>query len=299
MTVELTYAAANIVGESIVWDCRNDRLVWVDIVAKTIHAFDPNTGAHESWQAPDFVTSVGLREDGGAVVGLMKSICLWDFGDRFEMLAHVEQDMPGNRLNEGVVGPDGAFWIGTMQNNIGEDGAPLDITADTGRLYRCTPQGQVEPLCDDRFGITNTFVWSGDRLITADSVANIIYSYAFDDESHTLSDRRGILTGYERGLPDGSCMDVEGYIWNCRVVGGSCLIRMNPEGEIDRVVDLPCSWPTSCCFGGEGLDRLFVTSARFTMDEDHLDKNPQEGGLFVLDVGVVGQECHRFGSGSG
>lgn len=298
MAVELAYPAENIVGESIVWDSRRNQLVWVDIVAKTLHAFDPGTGAHESWLAPDIVTSVGLREDGGAIVGLMKTICLWDYGDRFEELAHIEPDMPGNRLNEGVVGPDGAFWIGTMQNNIAEDGSPLEINADTGRLYRCTPEGEVRQLCEDRFGITNTFVWSGDRLITADSTANMIYSYALDDESHTLSDRKPILAGFERGLPDGSCMDAEGYIWNCRVVGGSCLIRMNPEGEIDRVVDLPCSWPTSCCFGGEGLDRLYVTSARFTMDEDHLDKNPQEGSLFVLDVGAVGQECHRFGCGS-
>ena len=90
-------------------------------------------------------------------------------------------------------------------------------------------------------------------------------------------------------------MDAEGFIWNCRVVGGSCLVRFSPDGRIDRVVDLPCSWPTSCAFGGEGLDTLYVTSTRFTMTEDHLAANPQEGGLFAVDAGVSGNPCNRFG----
>ncbi len=74
-----------------------------------------------------------------------------------------------------------------------------------------------------------------------------------------------LLKDYERGLPDGSCMDAEGYLWNCRVVGGSCLVRLDGLGKIDRVIELPCSWPTSCAFGGAALDTLYVTSARFTM----------------------------------
>ena len=299
MAVDLALPAQNVVGESLIWDDRTNRLLWVDIVGKTIHALDPLTQKKQSWSTPDFVTFIGLRQDGGAVVGLTKSICLWNYEASFEPLARVEPDMPANRLNEGVVGPDGALWVGTMQNNIAEDGAPRDITADTGRLYRCTPQGDVAQLCDDRFGITNTLIWSGDRLITADTVANAIYSYKLDHETKTLSDRRTVLADFGRGLPDGSCMDAEGYIWNCRVVGGSCLIRMSPEGEIDRVVDLPCSWPTSCAFGGSGLDKLYVTSARFTMDADHLARHPDEGGLFVLDVGLAGRKSNRFGGSSG
>jgi hypothetical protein len=31
------------------------------------------------------------------------------------------------------------------------------------------------------------------------------------------------------------------------------------------------------------------------MSEKHLAENPQEGGLFSLDVGVAGEKAHRFG----
>lgn len=296
MTVTLVRPAKNICGESIVWDDARGRLLWVDILAKTIEALDPETGEHTLWHAPDFVTSVGLRHDGGAIVGLTKSMCLWDFDDDFRLLAQVEPDLPDNRLNEGVVGPDGAFWIGTMRNNFASDGSPIDTDAVTGRLYRCQPDGRLEELSEDRFGTTNTFVWTPEgRLVTADTGANAIYSYALDMPAGRLSDRTTVVSEFERGLPDGSCMDTEGFIWNCRVVGGSCLLRFSPDGRIDRVVDLPCSWPTSCAFGGEALDTLYVTSARFTMTEEHLAANPQEGGLFAVDAGVGGSPCSRFG----
>ena len=295
MPVEMILAAENIVGESAIWDIRRKRLFWVDIVGKTIHALTPETGAHQSWATPDFVTSIGLRKDGGAVVGLTKEICLWDFGDGFATLASVESELPGNRLNEGVVGPDGAFWIGTMQNNINPDGSATDITQDTGRLYRCSADGQVTPLCDDLFGITNTLVWTDEGdLITADTLRNELYRYRYNPKTRKLSNKRTILSGFDRGFPDGSTMDAEGYIWNCRVAGGGCVTRIDPEGRIDRVVDLPCSWPTSCAFGGEKLDTLYVTSARFTMKADHLAQHTEEGGLFAINPGVQGIPCHRF-----
>jgi sugar lactone lactonase YvrE len=68
-----------------------------------------------------------------------------------------------------------------------------------------------------------------------------------------------------------------------------------PDGTIDRVIDLPCSWPTSCTFGGPDLDVLYVTSARFTMTAAHLDANPQEGSVFSLRPGPRGIRENRFG----
>ena len=294
--VDLIYAANNTVGESIVWDVNNHRLLWVDIVEKKIHAFVPENGSYRTWSTPDFVTSVGLRKDGGALVGLIKEVCLWDYSDNFNPLVAIETDLPNNRLNEGVVGPDGTFWVGTMQNNIAQDGSPIAITMNTGSLYRCTAGGRVTALTLDRFSITNTLVWTeaGD-LITADTLKNELYRYCYDPLTQQLYNKRNILVGFDRGLPDGSTMDAEGYIWNCRVVGGGCVVRFDPEGRVDRVIDLPCSWPTSCTFGGPDLKTLYVTSARFTMTDNHLLAHPFEGGLFAIKPGVVGLRANLFG----
>jgi sugar lactone lactonase YvrE len=292
----LIFDARDVVGESIVWDDRRRRLVWVDIIGRRIHRLDPESGVHEGWPMPDLVTSVGLRRDGGAVVGLRKEIALWDFDGPPRTVATIEAYKPGTRLNEGVVAPDGSFWVGTMANNIGPDDAPLDIAGDEGRLYRLGPDGGVTSLSDDRFGITNTMVWMPDgRFVTADTMKNVLYSYRWNDSARRLDDRHRYFEGFARGLPDGSCIDAEGFVWNCRVVGGGCLVRIAPDGTLDRVVDLPCSWPTSCTFGGADLDTLFVTSARFTMTPEHLAANPAEGGLFSLRPGARGVAANRFG----
>ena len=72
------------------------------------------------------------------------------------------------------------------------------------------------------------------------------------------------------------------------------MTRTLSDGSFDRVIGLPCSWPTSCAFGGEDFGTLFVTSARFTMSAEHLTANPQEGGLFAVRPGVRGAIEPRF-----
>lgn len=73
---ETVFEARDIVGESLVWDDRARRLVWVDIIGRRIHALDPATGAHSLWHTPGRITSIGLRADGGAIVGLERHIAL-------------------------------------------------------------------------------------------------------------------------------------------------------------------------------------------------------------------------------
>lgn len=296
MQAILVFDARDVVGESLIWDENRKTLFWVDIIGRRIHQLDPDTLDHQSWQAPDLATSIGLRNDGGAIVGLRKDVALWDFGETFRTIAKIEPDSPDTRLNEGVVAPDGSFWVGTMENNIGPDDLPRDISRDAGRIYRVDTTGIVEALSADRFGITNTMVWTADDIfVTADTTKNQIFRYRWDRVQSRITDRRLFFSGFPRGLPDGSCMDAEGYVWNCRVAGGGCLVRISPAGVLDKVVELPCSWPTSCAFGGENLDTLFVTSARFTMTVGHLQANPHEGGLFAVRTGARGTPTNRFG----
>jgi len=286
----------DVVGESPVWDEHTGCLLWVDIVGRRIHRLHLDSNRHDEWLAPDFVTSVGLRQDDGAIVGLSNRVCLWNYDDQFATFAQPEPDRPGNRLNEGRVAPDGSFWVGTMQNNLDADGRPKEMTASLGAYYRIDPGGTVQRLTENIYGITNTMAWTdGHRFLTADTIANTIYAFRYDDRSKTLGDRSLFAAGFPRGLPDGSCLDAEGYLWNCRVGGGACLVRYAPDGQVDRIVELPCTWPTSCAFGGEDLRTLFVTSARFTMPPEFLAQNPHEGNLWAMDVGVGGCPCHRFG----
>jgi sugar lactone lactonase YvrE len=296
MSGNLVLAAEDVVGESIVWDAARARLVWVDIIGRRIHALDPATGAHQIWPIAGRPTSIGLCANGGAIMGMERHICLWDWQATPVPVVEVEPDQPCNRLNEGVVGPDGAFWVGTMRNNINDDDSPRDILSATGSIHRYTIDGGLRHVCKDRFGITNTFAFpSRHEIITADTLANKIYAYQIGPEGD-LSARRELLSGFPRGLPDGSCLDAEGRLWTARVCGGGCLTCITPDGRVERVVELPCSWPTSCTFGGPDFSTLYVTSARFTMTPEHLAAHPEEGALFGLDIGIQGRPANLFGA---
>jgi sugar lactone lactonase YvrE len=192
----------DIVGESIVWDVERNCLFWVDIVRRAIRRFEPANGTQQRWDVQELPTSIGLRRDGGAVVGLTRHVALWDFGTSFETLAVPEPDLPNNRLNEGKVAPDGSFWVGTIQNNVGENGAPKEMAGKAGRYYRIDPAGGYTRLSADLYGITNGMAWLPDgRFVTADTLDNTIYAYSVGGDGRSLRDRRAFGASFSRGTP--------------------------------------------------------------------------------------------------
>lgn len=295
MQATIIFDARDIVGESIIWSGEEQALYWVDIGGRRIHRLEAAGGRHDVWPTPDFPTSIGMRAEGGFIVGLAREVCLWAPDGRFERFAVPEPDWPGNRLNEGRVAPDGSFWVSTMQNNLNPDGSPRDMDRHVGAIYRIDPSGAVLRLTPNEYGITNTMAWtSTGHFLFADTLANEIYAFDYDPAEKAIADRRTIVRGFERGLPDGSCLDSEDALWNCRVVGGAAVARFSETGDRLGLVELPVSWPTSCTFGGKDLTTLYVTSARFTMAEDHLAAHPQEGSLIAVETEIRGLPEPKF-----
>ena len=167
------------------------------------------------------------------------------------------------------------------------------MNRNSGAIYRVWRDGRVEPhdSARVRHNKHNGLDGAG-QFLTADTLRNEIYAYEYQFD--VLRGKRLFAAGPERGYPDGSCMDAHGRLWNCRVAGGSCIACYSPAGTLDPLVELPCSWPTSCAFAGAHLDRLYVTSARFTMSEEYLRAHPDEGALFVVSGCGSGRAEYRF-----
>jgi sugar lactone lactonase YvrE len=148
----------------------------------------------------------------------------------------------------------------------------------------------------DGVGVSNGPCWSPDDAIFyfSDSKAQIIWAFDFDLASGELSNRRIHNDTKDHGYPDGATVDTEGFIWSARWEG-SCILRIDPKGRIDRVVAMPASRPTCVCFGGPELDVLYVTSSRAHVAGDVLAQYPLQGGLFCFDPKVKGFAKHRFG----
>ena len=88
--------------------------------------------------------------------------------------------------------------------------------------------------------------------------------------------------------------DEDGCLWIAHFDGGR-LTRHRPDGSIDRVIRLPVERPTACCFGGDGLDTLFVTSAPLNLEVGALRRAPLSGSVFAVKPGVRGLPEPIFG----
>jgi sugar lactone lactonase YvrE len=147
----------------------------------------------------------------------------------------------------------------------------------------------------DQIKVPNAIAFSPDdrTLYFADTRAYTIWCFDFDLAEGRISNRRVFVETPTPARPDGACLDADGFLWNAHFAG-ACLVRYAPDGRIDRVIDLPVGNPTCCCFGGDDLDILFVTSAS---DPVLTGAHPSDvcGKLIALDVGCRGLPEPVFG----
>ena len=276
-------------GEAPFWDAPEQTLYWVDIAAR--QALRLQGDNVQIWQMPEHVSAFIPCASGDALVTLSSGVYRLDLDSpgldpRLTLLCVVDPQ-PGNRPNEARCDALGQLWLGTMQNNIGEQGQDLPVERRSGGLFRVQADGRVTPLLNG-LGIPNTLLWSADAttLYFGDSLDATIYQYSVAADGF-LSPPEVWRGPHPRGGPDGSAMDAEGFVWNARW-DGSCLLRLAPDGQVDRVIELPVSRPTSCVFGGADLRTLFITSAASPAN------HPLDGALLSIRVDVPGVVCIRF-----
>ncbi|GGJ88088.1 SMP-30/gluconolactonase/LRE family protein [Pseudomonas matsuisoli] len=276
-------------GEGPFWDTRTASLFWVDIIGR--RACRCVNGSLQAWQLPEVVSAFIPTQAGDALVTLPSGVYRLDLQSPSDLpalrLFCVADTVAGNRPNEARCDPEGNLWLGSMQNNIAEDGSDLPVERRSGGLFRIDPEGNVATLTTG-LGIANTLLWTDDGdVLFSDTLDGVIYA-AQVHHGVDLGPQRIWAKTHERGAPDGSAMDAEGYVWNARW-GGGCVLRFAPDGSLDRVVELPVTYPTSCVFGGPDLTQLFVTSARPGGATGALD-----GCVLVTELDVPGRHCHRF-----
>jgi sugar lactone lactonase YvrE len=291
-TVRLLDNSKNIVGESPLWHPEEGSIYWTDINGFRIHRYVLASGEKTAWFFGEPVCALSLTTDPGCLlVALASKVILWrPSADERTIFACPEPNWPGNRLNDGATDPNGVFWVGSMCNNVAPDGGTLEISSNSGSLYSVTRDKRVS-VWDTGFGITNTLAWSPDceTFYCGCSLSNIIYAYDYDSAASAIGNRRTFVAGVTPGLPDGSAMDEEGFLWNCRF-HGACILRFSPAGKLDRVIQMPVSNITNCVFGGPALNRLFVTTASLFANKDE----DCAGGLFEVSVDIRGLAPERF-----
>ena len=274
------------------WHSGEQALYWTDINRFLIHRFDSASGNVRTWFFDEPVTALVLTQrDDILAVALGSRLIFWEPRTdlRRDHGFHLN-GWPKVRLNDGRADPRGSLWLGSMRNNVRADGSTSEAGGQDGVLYRIDADGGISEWKRD-IGISNTLAWSPDRtrFYFADTLVNEIYVFDYDRSSGRIDNKRNFLSGFARGLPDGSNIDSDGYLWNCRYEGG-CIVRISPTGAVDRVIEMPATNITSCTFGGEDYRTLYVTTASAGAPAG--DRFP--GGLFTVSLEVAGQPENRF-----
>jgi sugar lactone lactonase YvrE len=278
-------------GEGPTFDDRRNALWYCDIVERAIHRHDLAAGALTTFTFPSEVGSFGLAESGRLVVALRHEVGLFDPADgRFTRLAAIEEERGADtRLNDGKVGPDGAFWVGTM------DDRDRPVKEPIGALYRVDASGRVEKKVEGLI-VSNglAFAPDGRTMFHSDSRGRWIDRWDLDPATGAISGRRRLAMMEEAtGRPDGGATDAEGCYWSAGV-SAARLNRFAPDGALLAVVPVPVAGPTMPCFGGPGLKRLFVTSLRVGRAPELLQHYPLTGRVVVADSPVAGAPVARF-----
>jgi sugar lactone lactonase YvrE/DNA-binding IclR family transcriptional regulator len=268
-------------GEGPTWLPNERKLVLVDILAPAIIIADPRDGSFQSHPMPELVGAVVPRRRGGFVAAMQTGLKAVDLDTgAVSTIAAPEATKPGNRFNDGKCDRRGRFWAGTLA---------IDTTPGHGSLYRLDPDGRCTCV-ESGFHVSNGLGWSPDdrTFYFTDSGAKRIYAYDFDIETGTLANRRVFVEVPEgSGAPDGMAVDAEGFVWSAHW-DGWCITRYDPQGRVDRVINLPIPRPTSCAFGGPDFTTLYVTSARIRLSVQQLAEAPLSGSVFAIQTGVKG-----------
>lgn len=282
MSVELVVDCQNVLGEAVSWDHAAQRLRWVDIESRELWTFDPATATCSTQKTPERMACFAPRQRGGGLVAAFASgFAFYDpaTGSR-EDLAAFEPDNPATRLNDGRTDRQGRLIAGGFDEQNGER---------VSSVVRLDPDLRVETLFDG-VACANGICFSpaGRTMYFADTPSRTIWAFDYDTATGKLANRR-ILHRFDGqpGMPDGSCVDADGCIWNAQWNGGR-VVRFTPEGHVDRIVPVPVPNATCVTFGGARLDVLYITTARYLMTSQQILAEPLSGALFAIVPGVKG-----------
>jgi sugar lactone lactonase YvrE len=286
------YQANNVCGEGPVWDAEEQALYWIDITDPKLYKRREGDGLVTSWPIPCTIGALALRKAGGAIVALRTGFAFFDFeSGKAETIVDPEKDIPNTRFNDGKCDKRGRFWCGTCHEVTDpNDRRPI------GSLYRLDPDLSCHRMLGE-IRTSNGIDWSPDgrTMYYTDTPTLRIDAFEFDVDSNTLGSRRmfaEIPSG--AGRPDGLTVDAEGYIWSAHFDGWR-VTRYEPNGSVDRVIQLPVKNVTSCAFGGADLKTLYITTATEDLSPEELIQQPLAGGLFALRTTVSGLPMNKFG----
>lgn len=269
--LEIISSQRCVLGEGIQIDTSGEVISWVDIKSDLCFVKVKNI------EKP--IQCVGLTAPSRILgIGDLKVKVLHQFGiseieflnGRISNLLTFSPHQKNLRSNDGEEFPDGSIWYSRM--GLAEE-------QGMGSIWRWMPDSSENRMVDG-LTIPNTILKlpHSDEIYFADSASGSLFVgeiSSFPSELRNIRKFGDLDNSY--GVPDGSCLDSAGNLWNCRWGAGKIVI-LSPSGELIDWIELPMNYPTSCKLDSKE-EFLFVTSAN-----PENKKDPYSGHTLKLAV---------------
>ncbi len=313
MSWQTVTSQPNELGESPFWHPDEQMLYWVDGIGQQIHRLNVFMGSVESWAMPSEPGCIAPATSGGLVIALRDGVYrAKDWGGDLQLLAAAVHDPATTRFNDGKADPCGRFWVGSLYEPRDANLAQLFcLDARTAGPQGLAPELEAKLAVKAGNAMTaNGLAWSPDAstLYWADTPGHIIRAWDWDSRSNQMSRERIFkqwppkpdgwqsgLSGYDGyvGRPDGAAVDVQGNYY-VAMYEGARVLKLGPSGEVLQDIPVPVQCPTMPCFGGADLQTLYLTTARQKRPAAELQRYPESGCVFSMQVDVPGLPVNFF-----
>ena len=284
--VRCVCSTRDLLGESPTWLKEQNSLYWVDIKRCLIHKINFHNNKESSWQFNEQLGCIAHYKDNIFIAGTKRGFMFVDLTtNELIPIINPEKTLINNRFNDGKCDTLGRFYAGTMND---QDNKP------TGSFY-ILYNDLICKKIDSGYIVSNGPTFSPDyrKIYLTDTRKGEIYCSDIKDDGTLFNKKILITIPQNEGRPDGMTVDEEGYLW-IALFGGSCVNRYNTLGKKVEQIKLPVSCVTSCVFGGQNLNLLFITTASFKLSAEQKNNEPEAGSLFCVKLETKGLKTNKF-----
>ncbi len=265
-------------GEGPVWDYNRQKLWWVDIPNGLLYLYNPSNSDNQVFKFDQMVgAAIPCENSNRLILAMQHGFAFFnpDTGE-LEKITDPESDLPLNRFNDGKCDPAGRLWAGTMAIN--------PPRTKVGALYCLDSDLKLTKKMSDII-VSNGLAWTkaADKMFYIDTRQFKMMSFDYDLVSGEISNQQDFLV-FETDLPDGMTIDENDNLWVAFYLGGKIVCYDSRTGKVLEEIKVPALCTTSCIFGGENLDTLFITSGA-------KEGNELGGALFSVKTGVRGRKA--------
>ncbi|MDF3023940.1 MAG: gluconolaconase [Alphaproteobacteria bacterium] len=271
---------ASELGEGVNWDTRGKRLYWVDIMGQMIHSTDAEGQQYAGYKTPSMIGFMAIDDQGGCVAGLRDGFYKLKLAGDVQAQPIVRPIFvdADNRFNDGKCDRRGRVWGGTMNH--------VDHKKTSGAFYRLDERGLHTQ--EEGVIISNGIGWSPDNKLMyyIDTGTGTMWLYDYDIDTGTATNRRPHIVFNDK-RPDGMCVDSQGRLF-VALWGGWAVDIYSPKGELVDSIAVDAPQVSCCCFGGDDLKTLYISTAYVGLSDEKRVAAPHAGKTFRIQMDIPG-----------